>query len=76
MQSRSDMETLKKELVNANDASCDKAKENIDDAALKTIAHFQNCVEKVTYGADTDMNSLSFEGSLLAKEIQDTKVNI
>lgn len=68
------METLKKELDNINNASCDKAKSNIDDAALKTIAHFQYCVEKVTYAADADMNSLAFEGSLLFKAIHDTKI--
>ncbi|XP_011698377.1 PREDICTED: uncharacterized protein LOC105456204 [Wasmannia auropunctata] len=70
---RSDMETLKKEHISANDASCNNAKTNIDDAALKTIAHFKSCVEKVTDAVDTDMNSLAFEGSLLTKEIHDTK---
>ncbi|XP_011156090.1 uncharacterized protein LOC105193374 [Solenopsis invicta] len=70
--SRSDMEILQKELINTNDV-CDKAKNNIDDAALKTIAHFQFCVEKITDAVDSDMNSLAFEGSLLTKEIQNTK---
>ncbi|XP_011877377.1 PREDICTED: uncharacterized protein LOC105567267 [Vollenhovia emeryi] len=70
---RSDMETLKNELGNINDTSCEKSKNNINDYALKTIAHFQSCVEKVTDSADADMNSLAFEGSLLTKEIQYTE---
>lgn len=70
------MKTLKKELDNTDDASCDKMENNINDAGLKTIAHFKFCVEKVTDAADTDMNSLAFEGSLLTKKIQYTKVII
>lgn len=71
------METLKKEqLGNTNDASCDKVENNINDAGLNTIAHFKSCIEKVTDAADTDMNSLAFEGSLLTKEIQSIKVII
>lgn len=69
------METLKNELHNTNKASCkEKTKNNIDDVALKTITHFQSCIEKVTDAADTDMNSLAFERSLLAKEIHNIKV--
>ncbi|XP_067211411.1 uncharacterized protein [Linepithema humile] len=71
--SSNDMKILREEFNEANDTSCNKAQADIDDAALKTIAHYQTCVEKVTYYAEADLNSLAFDGSLLTKEIQYAK---
>lgn len=61
------MEALKKEF-DAQNASCD-VKDDINNNAVKTVAHFQSCTEKVINYADADMNSLAFDGSLLVKEI-------
>jgi len=71
--SKSDMDILKKELGNTNESCYDKAADDIDNNALKTIAQFKSCIEKVTDAVDTDMESIAFEASLLAKEIQNTE---
>lgn len=69
------MKVLKEEFNKANDVSCDKVQDVIDDAALKTITHYQTCVEKVTSYAEADLNSLAFDGSLITKEIEYAKVS-
>ncbi|XP_020278355.1 uncharacterized protein LOC109852021 isoform X2 [Pseudomyrmex gracilis] len=67
LKSLSDMEALRKEF-DTQSASCD-VKDDINNNAVKTVAHFQSCTEKVINYADADMNSLAFDGSLLVKEI-------
>jgi len=62
------MEKLKKESGKINDISCDD-KNYIDDAALKTISHYRDCIEKVVINADTDMSYLASDGNTLMKEI-------
>lgn len=69
------MKILREEFNEANDVSCNKAQVDIDDAASKTITHYKTCVEKVTYYAEADLNSLAFDGSLLMKEIEYAEVS-
>lgn len=64
-----DIETLKQESGNINDAVCDE-KNNINNNALKTISHYQNCIEKVIESADADMSYLASDGDQLRKEIE------
>jgi len=69
------MEKLKNESGKINDVSCDE-KNNIDDAALKTISHYQDCLEKVVTNADADMSYLASDANALIKEIGYITVSI
>jgi hypothetical protein len=62
------VEKLKKESGKINDVSCDD-RNNIDDAALKTISHYRDYLEKVVINADADMSYLASGGNALMKEI-------
>ncbi|XP_032684762.1 uncharacterized protein LOC116850509 [Odontomachus brunneus] len=69
-----DMEIMKKKSGNTNPDCDKKVKDDINDNALKTISTYQSCLSKVTDSADWDMQSMSFEASILIKDIHAAKI--
>lgn len=68
------MAILKQKSGNTNPV-CDKAKDDINVNALKTISHYQSCVSKVLDNVDWDFQSMSSDTSTLTKDIHAAEVS-
>lgn len=70
------MDILKKESGNTDNPTCDKLKGDIIDSALVTISDYESCVLEVIKSANTDLRSVTYDGSTLTEEIQQANVSI